>query len=251
MRHAALAWGLAVVLTLSACDDSDEVAESPPEQPVVVGSVLWPPAVEGDLQVQVADNPLATSYLILLDNSGSMSEVECSGGQSKFDVARSAIADFAASLPPTDNIALAVFTDTAARIVVPYGSGEGQAKALSRALGTLTPTEGTPLRGAIGTAYDDVTRQAQAQLGYGTHRLVIVTDGESQDGDPAPVARSIVGRSAIELHVIGFCTGSGHSLNIPGITRYYTADDPAALAEGLVAVRAETTTFDAVATFNE
>ena len=57
----------------------------------------------------------------------------------------------------------------------------------------------------------------------------------------------IVRQTPFELHVIGFCVPgrTRHSLDIPGYTRYYTAESPEALAKGLAAVQAEVPVFDA------
>lgn len=206
-------------------------------------AVTWPPLPSEP--VALAANLVATNYLVLLDTSGSMANSECSGQVSKFDAARAALKAFAGSLGENDQFALAVFTDDAARLVLPFGGGASHRQRLGQALAKLAPGGATPLRGAIGFSFRALTEQAQRQVGYGTYRLVVITDGYSTDKDPKEVAMDIVRRSPIEVHAIGFCIGGSHSLNVAGYTRYYTADNPRQLAEGLAAVRAEVESFDA------
>lgn len=226
-------------------DQPPEQAEAPSDQsaPASAEAGAWPPLPSEP--VALAANLIATNYLVLLDTSGSMANSECSGQVSKFDAARAALKAFAGSLGENDQFALAVFTDDAARLVLPFGGGASHRQRLGQALAKLAPGGATPLRGAIGFSFQALTEQAQRQVGYGTYRLVVITDGYSTDKDPKEVAMDIVRRSPIEVHAIGFCIGGSHSLNVAGYTRYYTADNPRQLAEGLAAVRAEVENFDA------
>ncbi|OSM01597.1 putative von Willebrand factor type A (vWA) domain-containing protein [Magnetofaba australis IT-1] len=192
---------------------------------------------------KLANNLLADNYLVVLDTSGSMNKKECSGWETKFTVAREALKSFAAQIPASANLAMAVFHELSARMVVPFGHGANHRAAFNQMVDNLAADGGTPLNGAITFAYAALTEQGRRQTGYGSYRLIVITDGVSGDGTPAPLAREIVEQSPVELHVIGFCTGPDHSLNLPGVTRYYTADNPEQLAEGLKAVQAETPDF--------
>lgn len=218
-------------------------AHTPAPAAAVAEAVAWPPLPAAPLAL--ADNLVAVNYLVLLDTSGSMQKSECSGDRSKFDAARDALRGFAASLGAADRYAVAVFKGTGARLVLPFGSGDGQRRQLDRVLSELSPDGATPLHGAIDQSYQWLTEQAQRQAGYGTYRLVVITDGYSTDKDPKDLAMAVVCRSAVEVHAIGFCIGGGHALNIPGYTSYYTANSPQQLAAGLAAVRAEVESFDA------
>ena len=235
---------LAAVLLLAAaaCGDED------PKAPTKAGASapIWPPASSN--KVELAKNPLAENYLVLLDNSGSMDGRDCSGSMSKFDLARKALKGFARSIPPEANLSLMVFTSSGARVAVPFGAGAAHRDEFDHTLDSLRANMGTPLSGAIKDANAVMAEQAQRQLGYGLYRLGIVTDGESGDGNPADIAKDIA-RTSVEVWAIGFCTGKGHSLNVPGYTRYYTADNPAELVAGLKAMQAETPVFD-VSTFS-
>ena len=231
-----------LLLAATACDDSPAVkAQADTTLPV------WPPVSDGT-KVELAQNLLADIYLVLLDNSGSMTGRDCSGNLSKFDLARKALKGFARSIPLEANLGLMVFTSNGARVVVPFGAGTAHREKFDHVLDSLQADTGTPLRGALGDAYKVMTEQARRQLGYGLYRLDIVTDGDSGDGHPANTAKEIA-RTPIEVSTIGFCTGKGHSLDIPGYTRYYTAGSPEELLEGLKAMQAEVPVFD-VSTFS-
>lgn len=201
----------------------------------------WPP--QPDQPVTLAPHALAANTLIILDNSGSMTEKSCGGQASKFTTAQQALTRFLNTLKPTDQVALAVFSNKGGRLLVPFGQGAAHLSEVNQQLGQAVADGGTPLSGALLFGYQQLTAQAQRQSGYGTYRLVVITDGESQDGNPALVARAITAETPIEQHVIGFCVGAGHSLNIPGVTAYYTANDPASLDQGLQATQAEAPDF--------
>jgi hypothetical protein len=88
--------------------------------------------------------------------------------------------------------------------------------------------------------------RAAAQLGYGEYHLVVVTDGEANQGeDPRAIVDVITRKSPIVVHTIGFCIGQNHSLNQPGKTVYRAADNPEDLERGLAEVLAEAPSFDA------
>lgn len=228
----------ALLLLTAACDDSPTVrAGDGTKLPV------WPPVSDG-AKVELAKNPLADIHLVLFDNSGSMGSRDCSGDLSKFDLARKALKGFARAVPLEANLGLMVFTSSGAKVAVPFGAGAAHRDGFDRTLDSLKADMGTPLRGALGDAYNVMVEQARRQLGYGTYRLDIVTDGESGDGDPADAAKEIA-KTPIEVSTVGFCTGKSHSLNVPGYTRYYTAGNPKELVEGLKAMLAEVPVFDA------
>ena len=79
---------------------------------------------------------------------------------------------------------------------------------------------------------------------------MIVTDGEASSGeDPTRIVQWILDYSPIQIHTIGFCIGTNHSLNIPGRTVYKAADNPQQLEKGLQDVLAESEQFD-ISEFN-
>ncbi|MDO8523713.1 MAG: vWA domain-containing protein [bacterium] len=236
-------------LALAACEDTSALppvsaAVSPEGTPQPWPLPLSPEAT-------AAENTLAVNNLVLLDNSGSMRESECSAdNKEKFEVAKDAIRRFAISVPLEENLALAAFGDDGAKMFVPFGSGKAQREEFLAALERVEANQGTPLRHALASASRMVSEQASRQFGYGTYRIIILTDGQSTDGDPTLTAIGVVEFTPIEIHTVGFClpsTDERHSLDVAGYTRYTTASNPDELARALASVRAEAPVFDATA----
>ena len=110
-----------------------------------------------------------------------------------------------------------------------------------RLLEALTPIRargGTPLGQYIKLGADRLLEQRAEQLGYGTFRLLVVTDGEATDGQlteryvPEVVARGIV------LDVIGVDMGQDHTLAAMAHS-YRSAADPGSLKRAIAEVLAE------------
>jgi Mg-chelatase subunit ChlD len=130
--------------------------------------------------------------------------------------------------------------------LVPLGTGNRQQ--FAETVQSASASGGTPLKDAISTGYAHLEKQAARQLGYGRYVLVVVTDGQAGGNqDPAAKVNWMLRNTPVELHTIGFCIGTNHSLNMPGRTVYKAADNPAALRQGLAEVLAEAETFDPAA----
>lgn len=205
------------------------------------GPVVWPPST--DQAIEMADNPLATNYLVVFDGSGSMMHQQCSGKRSKEEVAKEAVKKFASKISEEDALGLLVFDEkNPVKLLAPLRTGDRGY--FMEAVDKIKVGGVTPLTRSLVRGQEILEKQAQAQGGYGAYHLVVITDGASSDGDPKNNARKIINSTMIQIHVIGFCVGSGHSLNIPGYTLYTTADNPQKLTEGLQAVLAESEEFD-------
>lgn len=200
----------------------------------------WPPVKDGQ-RIEMADNFLAENYYIILDASGSMSyTVGQYGGEKRIDAAKKAVTAFLRELPRDVNLGLLAFQPT--RELVPLGPGTHQE--VAEQVQRLIPQGKTPLHRAMTMGYAALENQARRQSGYGTYKLIVVTDGESNDNDPGPLARAIVNSSPVEVHVIGFAIAD-HALNIPGITRYVTANSTEELVKALTdTTKSESESFD-------
>lgn len=232
---------------LAACgDSSDEVATASSSNRAGAPFALdfartWPPLVE-DQAVPVADDLTAANYYIVLDGSGSMEESKCSGGLTKMDAAKQAVARFAGQIPDDANIGLAVFDGIGLSERTPLRAGNRAD--FEKQVRSIIASGGTPLSEAVRLGYDALTIQGLRQLGYGEYHLVMITDGEASDGyEPGRMVDAVLTQSPVVIHTIGFCIGERHSLNQPGRIAYRAADDPAALERGLAAVLAESPDF--------
>ncbi|MDH5639286.1 MAG: hypothetical protein OEZ04_12435, partial [Nitrospinota bacterium] len=115
---------------------------------------------------------------------------------------------------------------------------------IKRIMHEMVASGNTPLVRSMGMGFEMLQEQAQRQGGYGEYHMVIVTDGEASDGNPANMARKIVLSSPVIINAIGFCLNGKHSLDVDGYTKFSVANDPAALSAGLKGVLAESESFD-------
>lgn len=187
---------------------------------------------------------MAANYYVVFDASGSMKDSQCSGNEAKIAVAKRAFAEFVDRLPADSNVGLSIFAGDI-REFVPLGPIKRDM--LKASVARIEAGGRTPLVESMSRAYQALTAQGMRQLGYGEYNLIVVTDGESTDGNPIDVVNRMFGQSPVVLHTIGFCIGNTHSLNQPGRVLYRNADSPAALADSFAAVLAEAPSFDVTA----
>jgi len=203
---------------------------------------VWPP-ISQETSPTKTDILLRRNYYVILDGSGSMKDVACSGKVSKFQSASTALKDFFTTIPADANVGLFIFDEHG--ISEKVGLGINNRKQLRESLDAATPGGNTPLSTAIRAGYQALTTQAGKQLGYGEYHLVVVTDGDASKGyDPTREVNRIIDMTPIVIHTIGYCIGKGHSLNQPGRTLYTTVDNAQSLGRELKAVLAESETFD-------
>ncbi|MES2676562.1 MAG: vWA domain-containing protein [Pseudomonadota bacterium] len=184
---------------------------------------------------------LTKNYYLVIDGSGSMEDSDCSGNQRKIDVAKTAVAQFVGGIPADANVGLFVFDQYGIKQRVALGEHHAE---VQQQVQNISASGGTPLLHAVNAAYQALTVQAQKQYGYGEYHMVIVTDGEaSKNEDPGDLVTKIIRESPVTIHTIGFCIGTGHSLNVPGITNYSAASNPEELLSGLQNVLAESSQY--------
>ncbi|HEV2037890.1 MAG TPA: vWA domain-containing protein [Candidatus Eremiobacteraceae bacterium] len=234
---------------LAACGDSQPPASkapAPKAEPVqsVPPVAAWPPPAPPD--TPVAQDLLADNWEFVIDASGSMGSSACgTGGQPRMETAKSGVITFNQSLPEKANRGLVVFSERSRPGIQEWLKlGSGNRAEFTRLVSRILPQGGTPLRSSIQLAAKVLTTQAQMQRGYGTYHLVVVTDGEADEGEgPGPYTKNLVTTTAITVHVIGFCVDGKHSLDLKGYTQYASASNPATLEKGLKAILAESSTF--------
>lgn len=240
---------LAAALVLAGCEKPLPPPKLPPPKvtkaaPVPVSGArmtpAWPPAREQG--GSVAADLFAKNYYVVFDGSGSMNEKGCSGGSTKIQAAKVALATFSQSLPAGANLGLLIFDGRGVNEYLPLGTGNRDQ--FTKLVNGVRANAGTPLGSSVKLAYSKLLEQGAKQLGYGEYHLVIVTDGAADSGnDPTPVVNSMLAESPIVVQTIGFCIGPNHSLNQAGRTIYRAADSPEALNQGLADVLAEAPQF--------
>lgn len=197
-------------------------------------------------KVTLAKDVMQKNYYFILDGSGSMSEVECSGDKTKSEVAKESIINFVKTLPKEYNLGLLVFDEDGITERIPLGINNRDQ--FIQAVKKAEANSGTPLKTAITNSLSNIAWQARKQSGYGEYHMVIVTDGEAGfSEDPTDIINYIVDNTPVVVHALGFCIGKGHSLNQQGRTLYTSATSPEELSKGLESVLAESKDFDITA----
>lgn len=182
------------------------------------------------------------NIVVILDASGSMKEV-MSGGQSRMEAAKDALLQMLDKVPSTTNVGVLVFSgqDASGRGLREdwvYPLGPVDKAVLERAIRKPSAGGNTPLGRYMKKGADSLLAQRRGQKGYGTFRLLVVTDGEASD---APVVEKhlpdILSRG-IAVDVIGVDMSTGHSL-ATRVHSYRSANDPESLKRAVSEVFAE------------
>ncbi|MEZ6087312.1 MAG: VWA domain-containing protein [Pirellulaceae bacterium] len=185
--------------------------------------------------------PSATAQqniVILLDDSGSMHETLRSNSRMrKMDAAKSAITTVLQQVPPDAQVGLAVLNGQNGPWVIPLGPLDTQ-KAVA-AVKRIKASGGTPLGEHMKVAADALLEARQKQR-YGTFKLLIITDGEANDGDLVERYLPDIQSRGIVVDAIGVDMPGQHSL-ATRTSSYRRADDPESLKKAISDVMAETT----------
>jgi hypothetical protein len=182
------------------------------------------------------------NVVIVLDASGSMNEyLRGNSSLTRMQAAKQAllaIVDNEQALPPTTNVGLLVFSSSNLTTEWPYPLGKVDRAALRAAVQSPEAGGGTPLGAYLKIGADRLLAQREKQHGYGTYRLLVVSDGEAND--PELVEQflpDILGRG-LTVDVIGVDMLEDHAL-ATRVHSYQRADDPQALFQAVSRVFAE------------
>jgi len=179
------------------------------------------------------------NVVIVLDASGSMGEPM--GNIRKMDAAKDAIATVLKTVPQSTHIGLLVFSGSNKVESWVYPLGVRDDTDLLAKLRKIHPRGGTPLGKFIKIGADRLLKEKQAQLSYGTFRLLIVTDGQANDkGLVRKYTPDVLSRGII-MDVIGVKMNKAHELAKVAHS-YRSADDPASLTKAIADVLAEVST---------
>ena len=184
----------------------------------------------------------ASNFYFLFDMSGSMDE-RCSGKR-KIDGAKEAVTRFMKNIPDDVNIGLMLF---GTRSGDDYGEAlpiaSGNKEEFLKIINSLEPGGKTPLGEALLASVDKIIEQYKKQLGYGTYRIIIITDGEQTGIDLKQPCDYLAQHGFIGLYSIGLCMKSSHTLKKYSLS-YRDANNYEELEQALVEAAAESDEFD-------
>lgn len=187
----------------------------------------------GQAQVQVTDN-----VVVVVDASGSMGGPM--GGSTRMSVAKDALKQVLEQIPDTTHVGILVFP----RGNWVYPLGPRKESMLAGAIDSIQFGGATPLGDYIKRGADALLKARRKQFGYGTYRLLVVTDGEATDrGKVEAFTPDIISRG-ITIDCIGVEMASRHTLATK-VHSYRNANDPESLKQAISEVFAEVASGDA------
>jgi hypothetical protein len=178
------------------------------------------------------------NVIIVLDASGSMRTQMKSVNKSRMEVAKSALQTVLADVPATTNVGLLVFSSRNLKNDWVYPLKPIDRAELVQAIQKPQPGGGTPLGAYLKKGTDALLKQRRAQHGFGTYRLLVVTDGKASDQDLVEAYLPDVLSRGITVDVIGVDMAPDLSLATQ-VHSYRTADNPEKLVEAVKNVFAE------------
>lgn len=193
---------------------------------------LWA-APLGQAQVQVTDN-----VVVVVDASGSMGAPM--GGSTRMSVAKNALKQVLDQIPDTTHVGILVFP----RGDWVYPLGPRKESMLAGAIDSIQSGGGTPLGDYMKRGADALLEARKKQFGYGTYRLLVVTDGEAGDARQVEAYTPDIISRGITIDVIGVEMASRHTLATK-VHSYRNANDPESLKQAISEVFAEVASGDA------
>ncbi|MHC4672296.1 MAG: vWA domain-containing protein [Planctomycetota bacterium] len=176
--------------------------------------------------------------VIVLDGSGSMDERMPGSNIKKMRAAKDALHQVLQQIPLNTRIGLLVFSGGTGDNPWIYPLGPRDDQKVKQAIEKPRAQGGTPLGRYIKIAADRLLKAKEADFGYGTYRLLIVTDGEAQDRNLVERYTPDVMARGITVDVIGVAMKSNHTLATK-VHSYRRADDPSSLKRAIEEVFAE------------
>jgi uncharacterized protein YegL len=178
--------------------------------------------------------------VIVLDGSGSMGEMMGQGGQrqQKMAAASEALKTVLLQIPDSTHVGLLAFGQRAGSGNWVYEIGPRDDARMTAAIDSIRPGGGTPLGFHMKLAADQLMKEREKQFGYGSYRMLVVTDGEANDANLVEKYTPEIMARGVTVDVIGVAMAKAHTL-ANKVHSYRGADDPAALTQALSEVFAE------------
>ncbi len=180
------------------------------------------------------------NVVVVVDASGSMAFKMTGTDTTKMDLAKEALSTVLSQVDSNTQIGIVVFGRVNNDWVYPLSLRDDEK--LTKAIFSIDTGGGTPLGTYIKKGADALIKQRHAQFGYGTYRLVILTDGEASGGSEQRMMKTYtaeIKRRGIDVDVIGVDMQQDHALKKIVGHRYHSANDPASLLTAAKIVFAE------------
>lgn len=179
------------------------------------------------------------NVVIVLDASGSMKDAMSGTFTMKMDAAKQALHQVLQHVPETTHIGLLVFSSANVKDPWVYPLGPRDDMKLKAAIDLPQPNGTTPLGKFIKKGADRLLEEREKQHGYGSYRLLVVTDGEASDkGLMNHMTDLLLKRGVITLDVIGVDMAGRHTLATRSHS-YRQANNPESLARAIREIFAE------------
>lgn len=176
--------------------------------------------------------------VIILDGSASMRETMSKMNVTKMEAAKDALKTVLTQITRTTNVGLLVFSTRTLGSPWVQEPGPVDPKILERAIDGVVADGGTPLGEFIKIGVDKLLEIRAKQFGYGSYRLLVVTDGEASDKELMDAYAPEVSKRGITMDVIGVDMDREHTLSKIAHA-YRSADDPSTLKHAIQATFAE------------
>ena len=187
-----------------------------------VSTSLWAVPL-GQAQVQVTD-----SVVVVVDASGSMGADMAGTGRDRMSVAKDALKQVLDQIPDTTHVGILVFP----RGDWVYPLGPRKESMLAGAIDSIQSGGGTPLGDYMKRGADVLLDARRKQFGYGTYRLLVVTDGEAGDARLVEAYTPDIISRGITIDCIGVEMASRHTLATK-VHSYRNANDPESLKQAI------------------
>lgn len=194
---------------------------------------------------------IRNNVVILLDTSSSMEEQMRSVRKTKWQAAKDSLLQTVSQIPENTNIGLLLFEPEGWKY--PLGPVDKDKLIYAINQSQITPSSGTPLGTYMKAAVDQLLDMRDKSFGYGSYKLLVITDGDPTNEPNGLVDEYLVDilSRGIRVECIGVDMAQDSILSVK-VDNYMSADDPESLTKQIQeTVLAELPQEDSVQGFEE